>query len=113
MLAAIAVSALSMHSVDPARYLDVATHLVSGGALLGAFFIATDYVTSPNTWVGQLVFGAGCRLPDLRHSHLGRLSGRRRLRVLLMNALTPVIDRYIRPRIYGRDRRGSALEIDA
>ena len=49
-------------------------------AMLGAFFIATDYVTSPNTAAGQLVFGAGLRPPDLRHPHLGRLSGRRGLR---------------------------------
>jgi electron transport complex protein RnfD len=50
------------HAIDPARYLDVATHLLSGGAMLGAFFIATDYVTSPNTKTGQLLFGLGCGL---------------------------------------------------
>jgi electron transport complex protein RnfD len=113
MLATIAVSALLMHSVDPARYLDVATHLVSGGALLGAFFIATDYVTSPNTWVGQLVFGAGVGFLTYVIRTWGGYPEGVAFAVLLMNALTPVIDRFIRPRVYGRDRRGSALEIDA
>ena len=62
MLAGIAIPAAILHAVDPAHFLDASTHLMSGGAMLGAFFIATDYVTSPNTARGQLIFGAGCGL---------------------------------------------------
>ena len=110
MLLGIAVPAALLHAVDPARYLDAGTHLLSGGAMLGAFFIATDYVTSPNTPRGQLVFGAGCGLLSyVIRTWAGYPEGVA-FAVLLMNSLTPVIDSYCRPRIYGRDRRGAALE---
>lgn len=110
MLAGIAVPAAILHAVDPARYLDAGTHLLSGGAMLGAFFIATDYVTSPNTKAGQLIFGAGCGLLTwVIRTFAGYPEGVA-FAVLLMNSLTPIIDSYVRPRIYGRDRRGATLE---
>ena len=111
MLAGIAIPAAIAHAVDPARYLDVATHLLSGGAMLGAFFIATDYVTSPNTKAGQLLFAAGCGFLTYVIRTWGGYPEGVAFAVLLMNALTPVIDRYIRPRILGRDRRGQPLSI--
>jgi len=111
MLAAIALPALLMHAIDPARYLPVATHLLSGGAVLGAFFIATDYVTSPNTAAGQLIFGAGVGFLTYVIRTWGGYPEGVAFAVLLMNALTPVIDRYVKPRVYGRDRRGRALGI--
>ena len=110
MLAGIAVPAAILHGIDPARYLDAHTHLLSGGAMLGAFFIATDYVTSPNTRVGQLIFGAGCGvLTWVIRTWAGYPEGVA-FAVLLMNSLTPIIDSYVKPRIYGRDRQGAALE---
>ena len=110
MLAGIAVPAAILHAVDPARYLDAATHLLSGGAMLGAFFIATDYVTSPNTPNGKLVYAAGCGLLTyVIRTWAGYPEGVA-FAVLLMNSLTPIIDSYIRPRVYGRDRKGVALE---
>ncbi|HEX8989011.1 MAG TPA: RnfABCDGE type electron transport complex subunit D [Rhodocyclaceae bacterium] len=106
MLAGIAIPAALLHAVDPARYLDAGTHLMSGGAMLGAFFIATDYVTSPGTPRGQLIFGFGCGvLTFVIRTWAGYPEGVA-FAVLLMNSLTPIIDAYVRPRIYGRDRRG-------
>jgi len=112
MLAGIAIPAAIAHSVDPTRYLDVSTHLLSGGALLGAFFIATDYVTSPNTKIGQLIFAAGCGFLTYVIRTWGGYPEGVAFAVLLMNALTPVIDRYIRPRILGRNWRGAPLDPD-
>lgn len=110
MLAGIALPAAILHAIDPAHYLDAGTHLMSGGAMLGAFFIATDYVTSPNTRRGQLIFGAGCGLLTwVIRTWAGYPEGVA-FAVLLMNSVTPIIDSYVRPRIYGRDRRGAALE---
>ena len=110
MLAGIALPAAMLHAVDPARYLDAGTHLLSGGAMLGAFFIATDYVTSPNTARGQLIFGTGCGvLTWVIRTWAGYPEGVA-FAVLLMNSLTPIIDSYVKPRIYGRDRKGVALE---
>ena len=112
MLAGIAIPAAIAHGVNPTRYLDVGTHLLSGGALLGAFFIATDYVTSPNTKPGQLIFGAGCGFLTYVIRTWGGYPEGVAFAVLLMNALTPVIDRYIRPRILGRNWRGAPLDPD-
>lgn len=111
MLLGLAVPALLLHALDPARYLDAATHVFSGGAILGAFFIATDYVTSPNSPRGKLVFGVGCgALTYVIRTWAGYPEGVA-FAVLLMNSLTPIIDTYFRPRIYGRDKKGAPLAI--
>jgi H+/Na+-translocating ferredoxin:NAD+ oxidoreductase subunit D len=78
--------------------------------MLGAFFIATDYVTSPNTPPGQLLFGFGCGFLTFVIRTWGGYPEGVAFAVLLMNALTPVIDRYVQPRVYGRDWRGNALD---
>lgn len=111
VLAGLALPAAIAHAIDPAHYLSVAAHLLSGAAMLGAFFIATDYVTSPNTVWGQLLFGVGVGgLTWVIRSWGGYPEGMA-FAVLLMNALTPVIDRAIKPRILGRDRKGKPLSI--
>lgn len=112
MAAGIVVPAFIAHTLDPLHYLDAGTHLLSGGASLGLFFIATDYVTSPNTKPGQLIFGAGCGLLTYIIRTWGGYPEGVAFAVLLMNALTPVIDRYVRPRILGRDWRGAPLNPD-
>lgn len=109
MLLAIAIPALIAHGVNPARYLDAGTHILSGGAMLGAFFIATDYVSSPSSRAGQLVFGAGCGLLTWVIRSYGGYPEGVAFAVLLMNALTPAIDRLIKPRVYGRDHKGQPL----
>jgi RnfABCDGE-type electron transport complex D subunit len=110
MLAGIAIPAAILNALDPAHYLDAWTHILSGGAMLGAFFIATDYVTSPNTSLGQLIFGFGCGLLTyVIRTWAGYPEGVA-FAVLLMNSLTPIIDSYVKPRIYGRNLKGVPLE---
>jgi RnfABCDGE-type electron transport complex D subunit len=111
VLAGLAVPAAIGHAIDPARHLDAVTQLLSGAALLGAFFIATDYVTSPNTSAGQIVFGVGIGLITWIIRTWGGYPEGMAFAVLLMNALVPVIDRFARPRILGRDRKGRPLDI--
>ncbi len=111
VLLGLALPAAIGHAVDPAHYLSVSAHLLSGAALLGAFFIATDYVTSPNTGAGQVVFGLGVGLLTWVIRSYGGYPEGMAFAVLLMNALTPVIDRFIKPRILGRDRKGKPLNI--
>lgn len=113
VLAGIALPAAIGHAADPARFLDAPTHLLSGAMVLGAFFIATDYVTSPNTRAGQVLFGLGIGLLTWVIRTWGGYPEGMAFAVLLMNALTPVIDRYVRPRILGRDRRGRPLDVPA
>ncbi len=111
MLAGLALPAAIGHALDPGHYLAPEVHLLSGAAMLGAFFIATDYVTSPNTRAGQLLFGFGIGFIAWIIRSFGGYPEGVGFAVLLMNALTPIIDRYLRPRILGRDRRGRALDL--
>jgi RnfABCDGE-type electron transport complex D subunit len=111
MLLGVAIPAAIGHAVNPARYLDVASHLLSGGVMLGAFFIATDYVTSPATGPGKLIFGAGVGFMTFVIRSWGGYPEGVAFAVLIMNTLSPVIDRFTPPRILGRDRRGRPLEI--
>jgi electron transport complex protein RnfD len=109
MLATLGGLATLMHQLDPQHYMDASVHLLSGGAMLGAFFIATDPVGSPSTPRGQLLFGAGCGLLIYVIRTWAGFPEGVAFAVLLMNAATPLIDHYVRPRIYGRSRDGEPL----
>ncbi|MFH1354883.1 MAG: RnfABCDGE type electron transport complex subunit D [Candidatus Omnitrophota bacterium] len=75
--------------------------ILSGGIILGAFFMATDYVTSPLSRKGQLVFGIGCGLIAFLIRRFGGYPEGVSYAILIMNAFVPLIDRHIRPRVYG------------
>lgn len=109
MLATLILLAGLFHLIDPNTYVGPWVHLMSGGAILGAFFIATDLVTSPVSVRGQLVFGAGCGLLVFAIRTWAGYPEGVAFAVLLMNAFTPMIDHYMKPRIYGRDRKGEPL----
>ncbi len=109
MLGTLAILSGLFHLIDPNHYPGPLTHLLSGAAILGAFFIATDLVTSPSTRRGQLLFGAGCGLlVYVIRTWAGYPEGVA-FAVMLMNGCTPLIDHFLKPRIYGRDRRGAPL----
>lgn len=109
MLLAVLLPAAWAHAINPARYAGVDFHLSSGGLLLGALFIATDPVTSPVSRSGRLIFGAGCGLMTWVIRSWGSFPEGVAFAVLFMNALTPLLDRYCRPRVYGRDRSRKPL----
>lgn len=95
---------------NPHLYPGPLFQLTTGAAMLGAFFIATDYVTSPATPVGKLIFGAGCGLVLFTIRTWGGFPEGVAFAVLFMNAITPLIDRFIKPRAYGRTGRGASLK---
>ncbi|MGZ8218358.1 RnfABCDGE type electron transport complex subunit D [Methylomagnum sp.] len=111
LLGTVALLSFIFMLVDGDRYPGPLFHLTSGAVMLAAFFIATDYVTSPNSPLGQVIFGAGCGLIIYVIRTFGGYPEGVGFAVLLMNSLTPVIDHYVRPRIYGRDRKGQPLEL--
>jgi len=78
--------------------------VMSGGLMLGAFFMATDYTTTPVTKKGLLIFAAGCGLLTVIIRNYGGYPEGVNYSILLMNSVTPLIDRYIRPRKYGAAR---------
>jgi electron transport complex protein RnfD len=81
---------------------DALFSVLSGGVILGAFFMATDYVTSPLTRKGQLIFGACCGLFTFLIRRWGGYPEGVSFSILIMNAFVPLIDRFTRPRVYGR-----------
>ena len=80
---------------------DPVTGVLSGGLLFGAVFMATDYVTSPMTALGQILYAAGAGLIVALIRAFGGYPEGVTYAILLMNIATPLIDRSIRPRIYG------------
>ncbi|MDP2924595.1 MAG: RnfABCDGE type electron transport complex subunit D [Candidatus Omnitrophota bacterium] len=77
-------------------------HILSGGLILGAFFMATDYVTSPLTRKGQCIFGICCGILTVVIRLWGGYPEGVSYAILIMNAATPIIDRYTKSRIFGR-----------
>ncbi len=76
-------------------------HVLSGGLMLGAFFMATDYVTTPYTKKGQIIFGFGCGLITTVIRLYGGYPEGVSYSILLMNVATPLIDRFCTPRRFG------------
>ena len=82
------------HMISPEAFVNPAVHLAAGGLMICAFFIATDPVTAPLTKRGMLIFGAGIGILILLIRSFGAYPEGVMYAVLLMNALTPLIDRY-------------------
>ncbi len=80
-------------------------HILAGGLALGAFFMATDMVTSPVTLKGKIIFGAGCGLITLLIRLVGGYPEGVSYSILLMNLVVPLLDRYTKPRRLGEVRR--------
>jgi electron transport complex protein RnfD len=76
-------------------------HLFAGGLILGAFFMATDYVTTPMTVKGQWIFGIGCGIITMLIRIWGGYPEGVSYSILLMNVATPLIDRYTKPKVFG------------
>jgi electron transport complex protein RnfD len=87
--------------VNPEKNADPLFHLLSGGILLGAIFMATDYVTSPMTPAGMWVFGIGIGIITVLIRVLGAYPEGVSFAILIMNAFVPLINRYIKPKRFG------------
>ena len=109
-MGAVAVFALCVSASSPRLALPVDFHLLAGGALFGAVFMATDMVTSPVTKWGRLVFGIGCGVLTMiiRVVPGGAYPEGVTFAILIMNALTPLINRATRYRRFGAGKRATA-----
>ena len=84
-----------------APHLTALYHVLSGGLLLGAFFMATDTVTSPVSGKGKVLFGIGCGLITFIIRMWGGYPEGVCYAILIMNALVPLIDRFMKPKVFG------------
>jgi electron transport complex protein RnfD len=89
---------------------DPLIHLLSGGLMLGAFFMATDYVTAPSVRSGQIVFGVGCGIITMLIRLKGGFPEGVMFAILLMNCFTPLIDRSMKSKTFGLRKEENKTE---
>ncbi len=84
---------------------DPVFHIMSGGVMLGAIFMATDYTTSPMNPLGKLIFGIGCGVITVLIRLYANLPEGVSYSIILMNILTPHIENLTRPRPFGKEKK--------
>ena len=106
-LGTVAVLTLVFHKTDaPIQWMLYS--LFSGGVMLGAIFMATDYATSPVTANGQIIYGIGCGALTVFFRYFGLFPEGVTYAILIMNAFVWIIDRYTAPRRFGVKKGGAA-----
>jgi electron transport complex protein RnfD len=88
---------------DPAKFADPLFHLLTGGLMLGAIYMATDYVTSPMTHKGMIIYGIGIGVITVLIRTWGAYPEGVSFAVLIMNAFVPLLNMYIKPRRFGKE----------
>lgn len=94
-----------LHFASPERFADPVFHLLTGGLLLGAIFMATDYVTSPMSNKGMLIYGVGIGILTVVIRVFGAYPEGVSFAILIMNAFTPLINVYAKPKRFGEKRK--------
>ena len=90
-----------MHLVNPVQYASPFVHLLSGGLMLGAIFMATDYVTSPMSKSGMIVYGVGIGILTTVIRLFGSYPEGMSFAIFIMNGVTPLINSYMKPKHFG------------
>ena len=90
-----------LHLLEPQSYASPPIHLFSGGLMLGAIFMATDYVTSPMTFRGMWIYGVGIGLLTVIIRTWGAYPEGVAFAILIMNGFTPIINFYVKPKRFG------------
>jgi len=101
VLTTVGVFTAVLYLIDPLTYANPLVHLLSGGLLLGAVFMATDYVTSPMSVNGRLVYAVGIGLLTALIRVFGSYPEGVSFAILIMNAFTPLINKYFKPKHFG------------
>ena len=100
IIATVFVLSALMHHCNPV-YADPCTVILTGGLMLGAIFMATDYVTSPMTPKGQLIYGTCIGVLTVVIRNWGAYPEGMSFAILIMNAFTPLINTYVKPKRFG------------
>ena len=94
-----------MHWANPTTYASPLTHLFTGGLMLGAIFMATDYVTSPMTHKGMLIYGICIGFLTVIIRLFGAYPEGMSFAIFIMNAFTPLINNYCKPKRFGEVKK--------
>jgi len=101
MLAGAGIFSGILWAIDPSRFADPLFHLLSGGVMLGALYMATDYVSSPMTPMGMMIFGGAIGILSVLIRSFGAYPEGVSFAILIMNAFVPLIDKFCKPRRFG------------
>lgn len=101
ILATVAVFTAILHAANPEVYASCDVHLLTGGLLLGSIFMATDYATSPMHPCSQLIYGVGIGIITVVIRTFGAYPEGMSFAILIMNAVTPLLNHYIKPKRFG------------
>ncbi len=101
ILATVAIFTGILHGVNPDNYADPLFHLLTGGLMLGAIFMATDMVTSPMSSKGMIIFGVGIGIITVLIRVWGAYPEGMSFAILIMNGFTPLINRWTKPSRFG------------
>ena len=102
IIATVAVFSGIFWAINPAEYTDPVFNILTGGLLLGAVFMATDYVTSPMSPMGQVIFGVGIGLITMLIRYFGAYPEGVSFAILIMNSVVPLINKKFHTKKYGR-----------
>jgi electron transport complex protein RnfD len=105
VIGSIAIFTGILHFTNPEANAGPLFHILTGGAILGAFFMATDYVSSPMSKHGMLLYGTGIGLITVLIRIYGAYPEGVSFAILIMNGFTPLINRYIKPKRFGEQLR--------
>lgn len=105
MLGSMAIFSAILHFANPEAYAGPVFHLMTGGAMLGAIFMATDMVTSPMTPKGMIIFGAGIGILTILIRVFGAYPEGVSFAILIMNAFVPLINTYVKPKRFGEVKK--------
>jgi electron transport complex protein RnfD len=89
--------------IDPNSYADPLFHLLTGGLMLGAIYMATDYVTSPMTKKGMVIYGLLIGILTVLIRVFGAYPEGVQFAILIMNAFVPLINKYVKPKRFGKE----------
>ena len=105
ILGTVAIFTGILHLADHAHYVSPELQLLSGGLILGACYMATDYVTSPMTPKGQIIYGIAIGALTVIIRNWGSYPEGMSFAILIMNAFTPLINNYCKPKRFGEKVR--------
>lgn len=89
--------------IDPSQYTDPLFNILTGGVLLGSVFMATDYVTSPMTTKGMVIYGIGIGIITVLIRFFGSYPEGVSFAILIMNSIVPLLNKYIKPARFGKE----------
>ena len=102
IIATVAIFSGIFWAINPAEYTDPVFNILTGGLLLGAIFMATDYVTSPMSNVGGIIFGVGIGIITMLIRYFGAYPEGMSFAILIMNSVVPLINKWCHTKKYGR-----------